>query len=87
MKRFIALKAKQKEVVRYCAMQAKVNTLNHTSYGEKVGTTSKLVKLLTFGETLLLFFVQFSYCVTICSAKKPFFFVVQNLNLVMCIRK
>jgi hypothetical protein len=73
MKRFITLKAKQKEAARYCAMQAKVNTLSHAGYGEKVGTTSKLVKLLTFGETLLLLFVKFSCCVTICSAKKPFF--------------
>jgi hypothetical protein len=49
-----------------------------------VGTIGRLVKLLTFGETLLLLFVRFVCCVTICSAKKPFFFVVQNLNLVVC---
>jgi len=50
MKRLIALKAKQGEVAKYHAMQTKVNIPSHYGHGGKVGTTSKLVKLLTFGE-------------------------------------
>jgi hypothetical protein len=54
MKCLIALEAKQKEVARYHAIREKVNSPNHFGCGGEVGITSKLVKLLTFGKTLLL---------------------------------
>jgi hypothetical protein len=78
MKRIIASNTKQGEVAKYHAMRTKVNTPSHYGRGRKVGTTSKLVKLLTFGETLLLLFVRSACCVTICSVKKHSFFVFQT---------
>ncbi len=75
MKRLIVLKAKQREVIRFCAMRTKVNIPSHFGHGKNVGTTCKLIKLLTFGETLLLLFIKFSCCVTNYNAKKPFFFL------------
>jgi hypothetical protein len=75
MKCRIALEAKQGEAIRYRAKQVKINTPNHFGNGGKVGTIGILVKLLTFGETLLLLFIRFACCVTNCSAKKTFIFL------------
>jgi hypothetical protein len=80
MKHFITLKAKQGKATRYHAMQAKVNTPSHFGHGKKVGTIGRLVKLLTFRETLLLLFIRFACCVTNYSAKKPFFFKSSKLK-------
>jgi len=65
MKRIITLEAKQGEATSYHTVQAKVNTPSHFGHGGEVGTISRLVKLLTFGKTLLLLFIRFVCCVQV----------------------